>query len=281
MENHKMMANLFTAGIPIAQIPSVMQEGNIEAPKSPVTIAKIVRQELGVSELPKVSEKDRWRRMFGAWLQAEYGQSRNYKLANMLFKEIDIDLDSCRHDVVIFTWCMDMDLWWEALVKALPYPLSAIYRIVSAASYGGEYHQIHLAWIKQMLTDGELPASVHQFHEQKREFVVEQHRRLLVPIVAGRGEAMVSALRALLTEREYKVLAWRVGLEPWQASRGLRGSQSRTYLEVATELGIRKERVRQIEAKALRALREGKVGKPTILKDFVENFWGEDVIFWH
>ena len=63
-----------------------------------------------------------------------------------------------------------------------------------------------------------------------------------------------------LTERERKVLVLRFGLED---------GHQRTLEEVGQEFGVTRERIRQIEAKALRKLRHPSRGKA--LKDYWTN----------
>ena len=63
-----------------------------------------------------------------------------------------------------------------------------------------------------------------------------------------------------LTERERKVLVLRFGLED---------GHQRTLEEVGQEFGVTRERIRQIEAKALRKLRHPSRGKA--LKDYWSN----------
>ena len=62
-----------------------------------------------------------------------------------------------------------------------------------------------------------------------------------------------------LSERERAVLEMRFGLD---------GSQGRTLEEVGREFGVTRERIRQIEAKALRKLRHPSRAKK--LKDFLD-----------
>jgi RNA polymerase primary sigma factor len=71
-------------------------------------------------------------------------------------------------------------------------------------------------------------------------------------------EAVAQAL-ASLSDREQKILKLRYGLED---------GRFRTLEEVASEFGITRERVRQIEAKTLRKLRHPKIGKN--LRSFLE-----------
>jgi RNA polymerase primary sigma factor len=62
-----------------------------------------------------------------------------------------------------------------------------------------------------------------------------------------------------LTEREARVLQLRFGLED---------GRSRTLEEVGREFGVTRERIRQIEAKALRKLRHPTRSRK--LRDFLE-----------
>ena len=72
------------------------------------------------------------------------------------------------------------------------------------------------------------------------------------------GEKVEEVLRSL-SEREAKVLQLRVGLED---------GRSRTLEEVGLDFGVTRERIRQIEAKALRKLRHPSRSK--MLRDFLD-----------
>ena len=76
--------------------------------------------------------------------------------------------------------------------------------------------------------------------------------------VSGRYAFMEEVL-STLTEREKKVLTLRFGLEDGRA---------RTLEEVGREFNVTRERIRQIEAKALRKLRHPSRSRK--LKDYLE-----------
>ena len=69
----------------------------------------------------------------------------------------------------------------------------------------------------------------------------------------------VGDVRDSITQRERRVLQLRFGLED---------GRSRTLEEVGLEFGVTRERIRQIEAKALRKLRHPTRSKK--LRDFLE-----------
>jgi len=69
----------------------------------------------------------------------------------------------------------------------------------------------------------------------------------------------VNSVLALLTPREQKILRMRFGLED---------GRSHTLEEVGQEFGVTRERIRQIEAKALAKLRKHRDSKK--LKDYLK-----------
>ena len=75
----------------------------------------------------------------------------------------------------------------------------------------------------------------------------------------GQLKAHVARALATLTDRERRVLTLRFGLED---------GRSRTLEEVGRDLGVTRERIRQIEAKALRTLRHP--SRSHTLKEFME-----------
>lgn len=76
---------------------------------------------------------------------------------------------------------------------------------------------------------------------------------------SGMLRAQIAAALDQLTERERKVLELRYGLSD---------GQPRTLEEVGRAFGVTRERVRQIEVKALRKLRHPRLGK--LLKDYLD-----------
>ena len=76
---------------------------------------------------------------------------------------------------------------------------------------------------------------------------------------AWRGTEQVDDVLNTLNGREKRVLQLRFGLED---------GRSRTLEEVGQEFGVTRERIRQIEAKALRKLRHPSRSKK--LRDFLE-----------
>jgi RNA polymerase primary sigma factor len=69
----------------------------------------------------------------------------------------------------------------------------------------------------------------------------------------------VQEILETLSHRERKVLELRFGL---------RGEEPRTLEEVGQRFGVTRERIRQIEVKALRKLRHPRLGKK--LRDYLE-----------
>ena len=80
-----------------------------------------------------------------------------------------------------------------------------------------------------------------------------------VPVPADAATFTLLKVLGTLTEREQKVLTLRFGLEDGRA---------RTLEEVGKEFNVTRERIRQIEAKALRKLRHPSRSRK--LKDYLE-----------
>lgn len=76
---------------------------------------------------------------------------------------------------------------------------------------------------------------------------------------SGMLRSQIAAALDQLTDRERKVLELRYGLTD---------GQPRTLEEVGKAFGVTRERVRQIEVKALRKLRHPRLGK--LLKDYLD-----------
>jgi RNA polymerase primary sigma factor len=78
--------------------------------------------------------------------------------------------------------------------------------------------------------------------------------------VSGMLRSQISSVLEQLTERERKVLELRYGLSD---------GQPHTLEEVGRDFGVTRERVRQIEVKALRKLRHPRLGK--LLRDYLDH----------
>jgi RNA polymerase primary sigma factor len=90
---------------------------------------------------------------------------------------------------------------------------------------------------------------------------IEDHNALLPPDAASRQllKEQIDEVLSTLTPREQRVLRLRFGLED---------GRSRTLEEVGREFNVTRERIRQIEAKALRKLRHP--SRSRRLKDYLE-----------
>lgn len=95
----------------------------------------------------------------------------------------------------------------------------------------------------------ELEADIEDI-EQLTDQLADQAPSQLDRIANKDGIRLISSALSLLTPRERDVIEGRFGLA---------GRQEETLDELATKLGVGKERVRQIEAKALRKLRDGRL----------------------
>ena len=83
--------------------------------------------------------------------------------------------------------------------------------------------------------------------------------RLRTPLPSSDLKKQIDDVLGTLTPREQRVLQLRFGLEDGRA---------RTLEEVGKEFGVTRERIRQIEAKALRKLRHPSRSRK--LKDYLE-----------
>ena len=102
---------------------------------------------------------------------------------------------------------------------------------------------------------------------QATEAALRSLKKNIVLIMGGKDKGLdykllkeqVEDVLHTLTERERRVLQFRFGLED---------GRSRTLEEVGREFGVTRERIRQIEAKALRKLRHPTRSRK--LRDFLE-----------
>ena len=119
-------------------------------------------------------------------------------------------------------------------------------------------------WIKYYLTNREINLIRRLRESEKIPFTTELFE-INVGLVSGENSFFllnrntVDEVLGTLTEREQKVLKLRFGLEDGRA---------RTLEEVGKEFKVTRERIRQIEAKALRKLRHPSRSRK--LKDYLE-----------
>jgi RNA polymerase primary sigma factor len=116
----------------------------------------------------------------------------------------------------------------------------------------------HILKIKQDIVSLEAPVGEEE-DSQLGDFIADEDS--LTPEEAATHQLLkehVNAVLALLTPREQKILRMRFGLED---------GRSHTLEEVGQEFGVTRERIRQIEAKALAKLRKHRESKK--LKDYL------------
>lgn len=118
---------------------------------------------------------------------------------------------------------------------------------------------LHIQKISQDTTS--LDAAVGEDEDSTLSEFIEDHDSVS-PVDAATYELLkehIDDTLALLTPREQKILRMRFGLED---------GRSHTLEEVGQEFGVTRERIRQIEAKALAKLRKNKDSKK--LKDYIQ-----------
>jgi RNA polymerase primary sigma factor len=116
----------------------------------------------------------------------------------------------------------------------------------------------HILKIKQDIVSLEAPVGEEE-DSQLGDFIADEDS--LTPEEAATHQLLkehVNGVLALLTPREQKILRMRFGLED---------GRSHTLEEVGQEFGVTRERIRQIEAKALAKLRKHRESKK--LKDYL------------
>jgi RNA polymerase primary sigma factor len=116
----------------------------------------------------------------------------------------------------------------------------------------------HILKIKQDIVSLEAPVGEEE-DSQLGDFIADEDS--LTPEEAATHQLLkehVNAVLQLLTPREQKILRMRFGLED---------GRSHTLEEVGQEFGVTRERIRQIEAKALAKLRKHRESKK--LKDYL------------
>ena len=116
----------------------------------------------------------------------------------------------------------------------------------------------HILKIKQDIVSLESP--VGDDKDSSLSEFIEDEEGLTPPEIAANQllKEQVASVLALLTPREQKILRMRFGLED---------GRSHTLEEVGLEFGVTRERIRQIEAKALTKLRKHRESKK--LKDYL------------
>jgi len=128
-----------------------------------------------------------------------------------------------------------------------------------AAEMGIEVDKVHhIMRISQETVSLETPVGEDEEDSVLAEFIEDE--KVVAPSVEAARTLLRERLKEILvdlTPREQKILAMRFGLED-----GI----TRTLEEVGQEFGVTRERIRQIEAKALERIREHRVLKK--LKDY-------------
>ncbi len=122
--------------------------------------------------------------------------------------------------------------------------------------------------VTQLMTMGNAPVSLDQPMGEEGDSslgdLVEDSQGVDPDQQAAEISMRAAVQKALtqLPERERKIIELRFGLDEGG------GGQPRTLEEVGQQLGVTRERIRQIEAKVLRKLRHPRVGKQ--LRDFLQ-----------
>ena len=117
----------------------------------------------------------------------------------------------------------------------------------------------HILKIKQDIVSLESPVGDDK-DSSLSEFIEDEDRPTPPEVAANQLlKEQVSTVLSLLTPREQKILRMRFGLED---------GKSHTLEEVGLEFGVTRERIRQIEAKALTKLRKHRESKK--LKDYLD-----------
>jgi RNA polymerase primary sigma factor len=116
----------------------------------------------------------------------------------------------------------------------------------------------HILKIKQEIVSLESPVGDDK-DSSLSEFIEDEDRPQPMEVAANQLlKEQVASVLGLLTPREQKILRMRFGLED---------GKSHTLEEVGLEFGVTRERIRQIEAKALTKLRKHRESKK--LKDYL------------
>lgn len=110
---------------------------------------------------------------------------------------------------------------------------------------------------KYELTEGEACLLVAVFEHLKPYYeqakangtsVADEMKNDDVQLLGAYFEQLAKVLTSCLNEREYKIITQRFGLFPY--------ARCRTLEDVGREFGVTRERIRQVEAKALRKIKQ-------------------------